>query len=265
MELSEIRREIDQINREMQELFERRMELCGQVAAYKGAHGMEIFVPAREEEILEAVRQRAVPPLSEYDVSFFRTLLALSRDYQGAILGIDLANPSAIPERFETERLLLRPLRREDLPPVFSLTSDPEVARYMRFDAHTDPSQTLDLINELNGNGNHAYLVMTRAECFAGVFALRKAEESPDTAELTIFLAKRHWNQGFCGELLRFAREKAPGMGFSKLCAWVADGNTASQKALEKAGFTVEQRLTVRGWDGGLTVYQLSLKDSSAC
>ena len=32
MELSEIRKEIDQINQEMQRLFERRMDLCGQVA-----------------------------------------------------------------------------------------------------------------------------------------------------------------------------------------------------------------------------------------
>ena len=74
MELSEIRREIDQINREMQELFERRMELCGQVAAYKGAHGMEIFVPSREEQILEAVRQRAVPRA----VSPFRVIFAVA-------------------------------------------------------------------------------------------------------------------------------------------------------------------------------------------
>ena len=57
MELNEIRLEIDRINREMQTLFEERMKLCGQVAQYKGAHGMEIFVPAREEAILDAVRR----------------------------------------------------------------------------------------------------------------------------------------------------------------------------------------------------------------
>lgn len=62
MELNEIRQEIDAINRQMQSLFERRMELCGKVAEYKGAHSMKIFVPEREEAILSTVREQASPP-----------------------------------------------------------------------------------------------------------------------------------------------------------------------------------------------------------
>ena len=72
MELNEIRQEIDAINRQMQSLFERRMELCGKVAEYKGAHSMKIFVPEREEAILSTVREQASPAFAEYDVEFFR-------------------------------------------------------------------------------------------------------------------------------------------------------------------------------------------------
>ena len=146
MELNEIRQEIDAINRQMQSLFERRMELCGKVAEYKGAHSMKIFVPEREEAILSTVREQASPAFAEYDVEFFRCLLTLSRTYQGALLGLD-PKKTAVAERYETEHLLLRPLKREDLPPVFSLTSDPEVTRYLRFDTHTDPMEALVLID----------------------------------------------------------------------------------------------------------------------
>ena len=244
MELNEIRLEIDRINREMQTLFEERMKLCGQVAQYKGAHGMEIFVPAREEAILDAVRQRAAPSMARYDDAFFRTLMSLSREYQAALLGIDP----------------LEPLRREDLPPVYSLTSDPEVARFMRFDAHTAPQQTLDLIDELTAEGNHAYIVTTRdGGGLVGVFALKKDPDHPGSATLTVFLDKSRWGNGYCGELLAFAREHAPAMGFSQLRAWVVEGNTASQKSLESAGFTVEQKLTFRGWNGCLITYLLNL------
>ena len=43
MELSEIRVEIDKLDQEIQQLFERRMMLCRDVAAYKKAHNMQIF------------------------------------------------------------------------------------------------------------------------------------------------------------------------------------------------------------------------------
>ena len=264
MELNEIRQEIDAINRQMQSLFERRMELCGKVAEYKGAHSMKIFVPEREEAILSAVRKQASPAFAEYDVEFFRCLLALSRTYQGALLGLD-PQKTAVAERYETEHLLLRPLKREDLPPVFSLTSDPEVTRYLRFDTHTDPMEALVLIDELTSGGNYGYLVTSKeGGCFIGVFALKADEKDPTSANLTVFLSRSFWNRGYAGELLAFAKKKAPELSFKTLRAWVADGNAGSRRALEKAGFTVEQRLTFRGIDGGLTTYVFPLKPEKA-
>ena len=62
---------------------------------------MEIFAPAREEEILQAVRSRAIPPMQEYDVAFFENLMSLSRKYQAALLGIDPNSPAVLPQRFE--------------------------------------------------------------------------------------------------------------------------------------------------------------------
>jgi ribosomal-protein-alanine N-acetyltransferase len=42
----------------------------------------------------------------------------------------------------ETDRLILRPLRAEDVGDVFAFTSDPEVACYARWSAHTSIDDT---------------------------------------------------------------------------------------------------------------------------
>ena len=43
MELSEIRNEIDKLDKQIQNLFEERMLLCQDVARYKKAHNMPVF------------------------------------------------------------------------------------------------------------------------------------------------------------------------------------------------------------------------------
>lgn len=57
MELSEIRQEIDRIDEEILRLFCRRMDCAGQVAAYKAENGMPVLNPAREQQIIDRVRQ----------------------------------------------------------------------------------------------------------------------------------------------------------------------------------------------------------------
>ena len=48
MEISQIRNEIDQIDKQLVALFAQRMELSAQVAQYKSEHNLPILVPARE-------------------------------------------------------------------------------------------------------------------------------------------------------------------------------------------------------------------------
>jgi len=85
--LKQAREEINKIDREMAELFRRRMQAVGQVAAYKMEHGLPIFDPAREEEV---IRRNASlvgdPTLEEYYVSFLRDTMKVSRNYQRKLL-----------------------------------------------------------------------------------------------------------------------------------------------------------------------------------
>ena len=54
-DLSEIRVEIDKIDREMIDLFRRRMDCAKEVAAYKQANHIPVLNTAREREILDRI------------------------------------------------------------------------------------------------------------------------------------------------------------------------------------------------------------------
>ena len=58
MELNELRKQINQIDDEILDLFLRRMEVAGQVASYKREHDLPIYQPQREREILESVSNK---------------------------------------------------------------------------------------------------------------------------------------------------------------------------------------------------------------
>ena len=82
MDLSEIRKEIDAIDDQLVKLFCDRMNLSAQVADFKKANNMPIYVPARERDILQNVAEKAGPEMSNYARVMYSMLFELSRSYQ---------------------------------------------------------------------------------------------------------------------------------------------------------------------------------------
>ena len=82
MDLSEIRRQIDDIDQQLVNLFCARMQLSAQVADFKKANNLPIFVPARERAILQSVAQQAGPEMANYTRVLYSMLFELSRSYQ---------------------------------------------------------------------------------------------------------------------------------------------------------------------------------------
>ena len=82
MDLSEIRQEIDGIDQELVRLFCQRMNLSAQVADYKKANNLPIFVPSRERAILQKVAEMAGPEMANYTRVLYSMLFELSRSYQ---------------------------------------------------------------------------------------------------------------------------------------------------------------------------------------
>ena len=87
MDLKDLRNEIDKIDDELVALFVRRMEIAGQVAAYKKEHDLPIFVPAREQEKLADVAKKAGAGMEDYVCKLYAAIFELSRAHQRSLIG----------------------------------------------------------------------------------------------------------------------------------------------------------------------------------
>jgi chorismate mutase/prephenate dehydratase len=87
-ELEAARQEIDAVDAEMAACFVRRMDAVGAVVAYKKAHGLPVLDAGREAAVLEKNLAR-IPKASyrPYYADYLRYNMALSRQYQAAVLG----------------------------------------------------------------------------------------------------------------------------------------------------------------------------------
>ena len=86
MDLQEIRRHLDEIDKDIVTLFERRMALCREVAEYKIETGKPVYDAERERQKLETVRSLAKEGSRQGVEELFSQLMALSRRLQHQIL-----------------------------------------------------------------------------------------------------------------------------------------------------------------------------------
>ena len=86
-DLQELRKQIDQIDREMVRLFEARMDVCRQVAEYKIANGKKVLDRTREREKLETLGGLAHGSFNRHGVQeLFQQIMAMSRKLQYQLL-----------------------------------------------------------------------------------------------------------------------------------------------------------------------------------
>ena len=87
MDLSECRNEIDKIDKELVELFEKRMNVAINVAKYKIENNIPIFNGVREAEVIEKnVNRLNNKEYSKLTEKFFTHLMELSRSLQADII-----------------------------------------------------------------------------------------------------------------------------------------------------------------------------------
>ena len=87
MDLMKLREQIDNIDRELVDLYERRMEIAGQVAEYKIETGKKVFDKEREEQKIAAVKALAHNEFNRHGVEeLFEQIMSISRKLQYRIL-----------------------------------------------------------------------------------------------------------------------------------------------------------------------------------
>ena len=89
MKLEDIRKNIDETDRELFRLFEKRMALAKEVALSKLETGDEIYKPEREEIVIEKFSQDAPEDMKQYYKAFIKRVMLISREYQYSIISKD--------------------------------------------------------------------------------------------------------------------------------------------------------------------------------
>lgn len=86
-DLLELRDQIDEIDREMVRLFEKRMDICRQVAEYKIANGKKVLDREREQEKLKTLGALAHNDFNRHGVQeLFQQIMSMSRKLQYQLL-----------------------------------------------------------------------------------------------------------------------------------------------------------------------------------
>ena len=148
----------------------------------------------------------------------------------------------------ETERLLLRPHRPEDLDDLVRFHSDPDVVRYVpwpvRDRAATEETLQVKLgqtVLEEHGQWLVLAVELRETGTVIGEVLLKWASERQ--GELGFAFAREHQGRGYAAEaadaILQLAFDD---LGFHRVSAVVVDGNDASTRLLGRLGFRQEAR-----------------------
>lgn len=145
--------------------------------------------------------------------------------------------------RIETERLLLRMFRPDDLDDLAALFADPDVVRYVG-DGQTagreEAERALEsIIKHWHTHGFGRWAVVDKAtQEFLGFGGLRSLFGTP---EVVYHFAKAHWGKGLATELARAAlRFGFEARGFERIVAIAKPLNAASIHVMEKLGMHFE-------------------------
>ncbi len=98
MNLDQLRSEIDKLDSDILKLFEKRMDLCRQVALYKIENNLPVFQEGREKKIIEKVRDNSPEYLKDSAAVLFTEIMDISKSIQQNELyrGKELFHPSPL-------------------------------------------------------------------------------------------------------------------------------------------------------------------------
>lgn len=171
-------------------------------------------------------------------------------------------------QELETGRLLLRRLSIDDSEMMYNnWASDPQVARFVRWDAHRSWATTAELLNEWEkhypepdfyqwGIENKHSGVLFGTISLTPCHDLKtgwhlNTERLGDAWEVGYAIGRKWWNQGYATEALCAVRDYWFGtVGGQWLAAFHANENIASSAVLQKAGFVYDHDATCRRFDG---------------
>lgn len=147
-----------------------------------------------------------------------------------------------------TEKLILRPITLVDAPAIFHYTSDPRVARFTHWNAHSTLDETIQYIHHIQQRTNtHVWgIELQDSKLLIGECSITHHEDG--RAELSYALAYNHWGNGYATQaltaLLAIAEEDRT---IKQIEAWIISNNRASCRVAQKAGMQISHTID-RAW-----------------
>ncbi len=156
-----------------------------------------------------------------------------------------------------TDRLLLRPVRRQDARDIFAYASDPEVARYVLWEPHRSLSETRAYIGYLRscyhrGLPGSWAITLQETGLVIGTIGFMWYSAENSSAEIGYSLSRSFWNRGYATEALKAVVSAVfEALPLNRLEAQHDVRNPASGRVMEKCGFrregTLRQRIRNKG------------------
>ncbi len=153
-------------------------------------------------------------------------------------------------------RVKLRWLTDHDVPAIFSIFGDPEVARYWGFAKLSDLAAGAALLAEIHKEFRSGTLFQWGVEAadghLVGTCTLARIDLSNRRAELGFALGRAFWGRGYMAAALTVLLEFAFGrLGLHRVFADTDPRNARSIRLLERLGFRREGVLREHYWVQG--------------
>lgn len=146
----------------------------------------------------------------------------------------------------ETERLILRKMKPSDSRDMYEYSRLPEVTRYLLWEPHTNPSQTLDYLEYLQtryrvGDFYDWAVVEKSRGKMIGTCGFTSLDFSNNAAEVGYVLNPAFWGKGLAPEaLMRVMRFGFMELNVHRIEAKYMVENSRSRRVMEKCGMTFE-------------------------
>ncbi|WOO43072.1 GNAT family N-acetyltransferase [Rubellicoccus peritrichatus] len=167
----------------------------------------------------------------------------------------------------ETERLILRPFREEDLDDEFSILGDPDtMSFYPRAYTREEVAEIIAKnirTFEASGYGLFAVTDKHSGEYVGDCGITIQSIDGEEEFEVGYRIRKEHWGRGLAPEAARAMVEYGfKKLGLKKLCSYMPKNHHQSKRTAEKAGMTLQKEYrNPRNRDILTTVYAIHNKD----
>ncbi len=151
--------------------------------------------------------------------------------------------------KLETERLILRPIKKEDVDAIFNCwMQDEDVSRYMYWKATKDIKEVQNFVrfelSNLENNKWYRWIILMKQtdEIIGTCFIYYNDDE--ENWDISYNLGKKFWRKGYISEAMQRVMEYAINELTIKECIAIhAIENPESGRVIEKLGFEYEKEV----------------------